>query len=195
MLVLIPLYFCKGKLITMTYLHFKALHIIFIVSWFAGLFYMPRLFVYHTEANDTSEPGRSILLTQFTKMEKLLWNAIMTPACWLALLCGTAMLYLNPTWLDQDWMRLKLLFVLGLLTYHSFTRTILLELRQGKFRFTSFQLRLYNEIATIFLFSIVFLVVLKNTVDWLWGVLGLITFAILMMSAVRIVKRLREKTK
>lgn len=177
----------------MTYLHFKALHIIFVVSWFAGLFYMPRLFVYHTEANGKPNPERDILVAQFVKMEKLLWNAIMTPACWLALLAGSAMLYINPAWLDQDWMRLKLLFVLGLLAYHSFTRKILLELRSGKFRFTSFQLRLFNEIATIFLFSIVFLVVLKNTVDWLWGVLGLIVFAVLMMMAVRVVKRIRDK--
>jgi len=177
----------------MTYLHFKALHIIFVVSWFAGLFYMPRLFVYHTEANDKPSPEREILMAQFTKMEKLLFNAIMTPACWLALLCGTAMLYITPTWLDQGWMKLKLVFVLGLLAYHSVTRKILLELRQGKFRFSSFQLRLFNEVATIFLFSIVFLVVLKNTVDWLWGVLGLLAFAIVIMTAVRIVKRMREK--
>lgn len=177
----------------MTYLHFKALHIIFVVSWFAGLFYMPRLFVYHTEAKDKPSPEREILFAQFTKMEKLLWNAIMTPASWLALLCGGAMLYITPAWLDQDWMRLKLLFVLGLVAYHSYTHKILLELRNGKFRFTSFQLRLFNEVATIFLFSIVFLVVLKNTVDWLYGVLGLIAFAVVMMTAVRIVKRVREK--
>lgn len=177
----------------MTYLHFKALHIIFVVSWFAGLFYMPRLFVYHTEANDKPTPEREILAAQFTKMEKLLWNAIMTPACWLTLICGTAMLYLSPAWLDQGWMQLKLVFVVGLLAYHLFTRKILLELRAGKFRFTSFQLRLFNEVATIFLFSIVFLVVLKNTVDWLWGVLGLIAFAIVIMTAVRMVKRARER--
>lgn len=179
----------------MTYLHFKALHIIFVVSWFAGLFYMPRLFVYHTEANERPEEEKKILIRQFVKMEKLLWNAIMTPACWLALLCGSTLLYLTPAWLDQDWMKLKLLFVTGLLAYHSFTRKVLLELRQGKFRFSSFQLRLYNEVATIFLFSIVFLVVLKNTVDWLYGVAGLIVFAILMMTAVRIVKKVRENKK
>lgn len=177
----------------MTYLHFKALHIIFVVSWFAGLFYMPRLFVYHTEANEKPELERQILFAQFTKMEKLLWNAIMTPACWLTLICGTAMLILNPVWMEQDWMQLKLLFVLGLLGYHFFTRKILLELRRGHFRFTSLKLRLFNEVATIFLFSIVFLVVLKNTLDWLWGVLGLIAFAITIMSAVRIAKKVRAK--
>ena len=177
----------------MTYLHFKALHIIFVVSWFAGLFYMPRLFVYHTEAKDKTSPEREILFAQFTKMEKLLWNAIMTPACWLTIIFGSIMLYITPSWLDQEWMQLKLAFVVGLVAYHFFTRKILLELRHGIFRFSSFQLRLFNEIATIFLFSIVFLVVLKNTVDWLWGVLGLVIFAILMMTAVRIVKRIREK--
>ena len=124
----------------MTYLHFKALHIIFVVSWFAGLFYMPRLFVYHTEANDKPNPERDILVAQFVKMEKLLWNAIMTPACWLALLAGSAMLYINPAWLDQDWMRLKLLFVVGLIAYHSFTGKILKELKAGKFG-----LRLFNS--------------------------------------------------
>lgn len=177
----------------MTYLHFKALHIIFVVSWFAGLFYMPRLFVYHTEARDKPEAEQKILFAQFTKMERLLWNAIMTPACWLAIIFGSILIYITPAWLHQDWMQLKLLFVAGLLVYHFFTRRILLELKEGKFRFSSFQLRLFNEIATIFLFSIVFLVVLKNTVDWLWGVLGLIIFAVLMMTAVRIVKRIREK--
>lgn len=177
----------------MTYLHFKALHIIFVVSWFAGLFYMPRLFVYHTEALQKPDLERNVLFGQFAKMEKLLWNAIMTPACWLTLLFGSIMIYLNPAWLDQGWMQLKLAFVGGLLIYHFYTLKILRELRQEKFRFTSFQLRLFNEIATIFLFSIVFLVVLKNTVDWLYGVLGLVAFAIIIMTAVRIVKAVRKK--
>jgi len=154
---------------------------------------MPRLFVYHTEAKDKPEVERNVLFAQFVKMEKLLWNAIMTPACWLALIFGSILIYLNPVWLDQDWMQLKLLFVVGLVAYHFFTGKILGELKEGKFRFTSFQLRLFNEIATIFLFSIVFLVVLKNTVDWLWGVLGLVVFAVLMMTAVRMVKRVRER--
>jgi putative membrane protein len=177
----------------LNYLPFKALHIIFVVSWFSGLFYMPRLFIYHTEASERPEAERQVLLAQFVKMERLLWNVIMTPACWLALLCGTAMLAITPSWLDQDWMKLKLLFVLGLLAYHSFTRKILLELRQEKFRFSSFQLRMFNEVATIFLFSIVFLVVLKNTVDWIYGVVGLIAFAVVMMAAVRMAKKMREK--
>ncbi|PWJ55305.1 putative membrane protein [Dyadobacter jejuensis] len=177
----------------MSYLHFKALHIIFVVSWFAGLFYMPRLFVYHTDAQQKGDVERDILTKEYLRTEKLLWNAIMTPACWLSLLFGGIMLYMSPHWLYQGWMQLKLAFVAGLLAYHFFTLKILKEIRQNKFRFTSLQLRLYNEVATIFLFAIVFLVVLKNTMDWIWGVIGLVIFAITIMSAVRMVKRIREK--
>lgn len=181
--------------IRMTYLHIKAIHIIFVVSWFAGLFYLPRLFIYHTEAKDKSEPERSILMAQFSKMEKLLYNAIMTPAACLTIVFGGLLIYYNPAWLDQKWMHLKLLFVLGLVGYHLYCRKIMLDIRQEKFRFTSSQLRLFNEVATIFLFSIVFLVVLKNTVDWMWGVLGLLVFAIAIMAAVKMVKRIREGKK
>jgi len=176
----------------MTYLHFKALHIIFVVSWFAGLFYMPRLLVYHTEAQNKAEAIKEALSAEFRKMEKLLWNAIMVPAMWLTLITGATMIYLTPGWLSQGWMHMKLTFVLGLVGYHFFTRKLILEIKKGQFRFSSIQLRLWNEVATIFLFSIVFLVVLKNSVDWIWGVLGLIAFAVIIMSAVKIVKKIRE---
>ena len=135
--------------------------------------------------------------SQFQKMEKILFNAIMVPAMWLTLISGITMVYW--VWWDSftshGWLHLKLTFVVGLLVYHFVCRKLILELRTGKFRFTSFQLRLFNEIATIFLFAIVFLVVLKNSVDWIWGIVGLLTFAIVIMAAVRIVKSIREKKK
>ncbi|MBU1821606.1 MAG: CopD family protein [Bacteroidetes bacterium] len=177
----------------MAYLYIKSLHIIFIVSWFAGLFYMPRLFVYHTEANDRPEAERKILFGQFVKMEGLLFRAIMVPALWLTLLSGFTMLYLVPDWLSQGWMHIKLTFVAGLVGYHFYTRKLLYELKAGKFRFSSFQLRLWNEVATVFLFAIVFLVVLKSAVQWIWGVVGLILFAVIIMSAVRVAKQRRER--
>lgn len=179
----------------MTYEHIKAIHIIFVTSWFAGLFYLPRLFVYHTEANEKSQMERDILQKEYQRMEKILFNAIMIPAMWLTIISGITMVYW--TWWDSfaahGWLHLKLLFVVGLVIYHFFCRKLILELRQDKFRFTGFQLRLYNEIATVFLFAIVFLVVLKNSVDWIWGLVGLLTFAVVIMSAVRIVKRIRER--
>lgn len=179
----------------MQYEHLKALHVIFVVSWFAGLFYLPRLFVYHTEANAKPEPDKSILQRQFQFMERILFNAIMVPAMWITVLTGLGLVYW--AWWDSfaahGWLHLKLGFVAGLLVYHFFCRKLIFELRAGKFRFTSLQLRLYNEIATIFLFAIVFLVILKNTLDWIWGVVGLVVFAVLIMSAVRVVKTIRER--
>ena len=181
----------------MNYEHVKAIHIIFVTSWFAGLFYLPRLFVYHTEANDKPDLERLIIQEQFQKMEKVLFNAIMVPAMWLTLISGTILVYW--VWWDSfashGWLHLKLTFVAGLLVYHFVCRKLIVELRTDKFRFTGFQLRLFNEIATIFLFAIVFLVVLKNSVDWIWGIVGLLTFGIVIMSAVRIVKSIREKKK
>ena len=179
----------------MTYEHVKAIHIIFVTAWFAGLFYLPRLFVYHIEANEKSVMERDILQKEFKKMEKILFNAIMIPAMWLTIISGTTMVYWVwwGSFAAYGWLHIKLLFVVGLIIYHFYCRKIILELRQDKFRFTGFQLRLFNEIATIFLFAIVFLVVLKNSVDWIWGLAGLLTFAIVIMLAVRIVKRIREK--
>lgn len=177
------------------YNHIKAVHIIFVTSWFAGLFYLPRLFVYHTEANEKPDLERSIIQEQFKKMEKILFNAIMVPAMWLTVVSGITLVYL--IWWDSfaayGWLHLKLGFVIGLIIYHFYCRKLILELRQNKFRLSGFQLRLFNEIATIFLFAIVFLVVLQNSVDWIWGIVGLLTFAIVIMLAVRIVKRIREK--
>ncbi len=174
------------------YLYAKSLHIIFIVSWFAGLFYMPRLFVYHTEADDKLEPERGILFQQFVKMERLLFRAIMVPAMWLTLITGFTMLYLMPEWLGQGWMQIKLGFVAGLVVYHLYTRKLLYELKAERFRFSSLQLRLWNEVATVFLFAIVFLVVLKSAVQWIWGVVGLVLFAVAIMGAVRLAKKARE---
>ena len=181
----------------MDYNHLKAIHIIFVTSWFAGLFYLPRLLVYHTEANQRTETERRVLQEQFQKMERILFNAIMMPAMWITLLSGTGLVY----WLWWDnfaahgWLHLKLAFVAALVVYHLCCRQLVAELRAGKFRFTSLQLRLYNELATVLLFAIVFLVTLKNTLDWIWGIAGLVAFAITIMAAVRIVKMIREKNK
>ncbi|MFC0184930.1 CopD family protein [Pseudarcicella hirudinis] len=106
----------------MTYEHIKAIHIIFVVSWFAGLFYLPRLFVYHTEANSKPEPEKKVIQEQFQKMEKILFNAIMVPAMWLTLISGSTLVYL--TWWDSfaqhSWLHLKLSFVVCLVIYHFF---------------------------------------------------------------------------
>lgn len=159
----------------------------------AGLFYIVRLFVYHIEANDKSEAERSILQKQFVLMEHKLWYYITTPAMVLTVLAGLGMLYNNPALLQTNWMLVKLGFVVGLLVYHFICQRILNQLKQGIFRWSSTQLRLWNEVATVLLVAIVFTVILKSAVQWVYGLVGLILFAVLIMSAVKMVKYYRTR--
>ncbi len=176
----------------MLYFYLKALHIIFVVSWFAGLFYIVRLFVYHVEANEKSEPERTILQKQFGVMERKLWNIITTPAMVLTILAGAGMILLNPELLKMNWMLVKLGFVAVLLVYHFICQNIINQLSQGICKWTSTQFRFWNELATIFLVAIVFLVVLKNAVDWIYGLTGLVIFSIVIMIAVKVYKKFRQ---
>ena len=178
----------------MPYLYIQAIHIIFVVSWMAGLFYIVRLFVYHIEANGKSETERIILQRQFVLMEHKLWYYITTPAMVLTVLAGGGMLYINPALLSANWMLVKLSFVVILLAYHFICQRIMGQLKQGIFRWSSTQLRLWNEVATILLVAIVFTVILKSSVDWIYGLSGLIVFAVVIMTAVKIIKRYRLKS-
>ena len=177
----------------MAYLYIKAIHIIFVVSWMAGLFYIVRLFVYHVEANEKAEPEKYILRSQFALMEHKLWYYITTPAMVLTVIAGAMMLYLNPSLFSQSWMLVKLGFVAGLLVYHFICQHIMKQLKQVDCKWTSTQLRLWNEVATILLVAIVFTVILKSAVDWIYGLAGLICFAAVIMIAVKIVKYYRLK--
>jgi protoporphyrinogen IX oxidase len=176
------------------YLYLKSIHIIFVVSWMAGLFYMVRLFVYHAEAREREEPARSILFRQFEVMESKLWFIISTPSMILTVLSGLWMM-IAYKWYEQPWMLVKLGFVAGLLVYHFICQRIMFQFRSGNFRWKSMQLRIWNEVATILLFAIVFTVVLKSAVNWVYGLLGLVAFSILIMTAVKMYKRYRLKKK
>ena len=179
----------------MTYLYLKAIHIIFVVSWMAGLFYIVRLFIYHVEANDRPESEKNVLQRQFEIMQHKLWYIITTPAMVLSVLAGIGMIWVNPELLSMNWMLVKLIFVLGLLIYHFICQNIINQLKQRTLSWTSTQLRLWNELATIFLVAIVFTVILKSAIDWIYGLVGLIAFSAVIMSAVKIYKyyRLKEK--
>ena len=171
-----------------------ALHIIFIVTWFSGLFYIVRLFVYNTEANEKSETEKSILQPQFTKMIKGLWLGITWPSAIMTLIFGPLVLYRFGYWDNMpSWLWLKLAFVLGLYLYHFSLNKIYKEQMKGIFRYTSQQLRIWNEVATIFLVSIVMLVAVKDNMSFVWGLVGLVLFVIILMSAIRIYKNLRSK--
>ncbi|MCB0335119.1 MAG: CopD family protein [Bdellovibrionales bacterium] len=177
----------------MTVLYLKALHIIFVVTWFAGLFYIVRLFIYHTEALQEAEPRRSILATQFKIMSRRLWYGITWPSAVLTASFASALLFQAPGMLSQGWLHLKLLFVLALYAYHFACHKIFLGLQRDQAFMSSFQLRLWNELATIFLFAIVFLVVLKNSVSLLWGMLFLFFFSLLLMGAIRYFRKRTER--
>jgi putative membrane protein len=161
----------------------------------AGLFYIVRLFVYHTEAQERPEMERKVLSDQFEIMERKLMNIISTPAMLLTLVAGISMLCIQPEWLKQPWMHVKLAFVGGLVVYHFICIHKMKQMRHGIYTWTSTQLRIWNEVATIFLFAIVFLVVLKNALSWIFGVLGIIAFSMIIMSAVKIYKYYRLKKK
>ncbi|MGK0455174.1 MAG: putative membrane protein, partial [Paraglaciecola sp.] len=152
----------------MDYLYVKALHIIFVVTWFAGLFYIPRLFIYQTEAEDKLEPAKSILQTQFKLMSKRLWYIITWPSAILASIFGIWLIYLNPVWLEQPWMLVKLAFVLALYFYHGFCQNIYSKLQKDIIKYSTFKLRIFNEISTIILFAVVFLVTVKSAISWVW---------------------------
>lgn len=176
----------------MIYLYAKAIHIIFVVCWMAGLFYMVRLFIYHTEARQKPEQEYQILHRQFQTMESRLWWVIAVPSMYLTVLAGLVMLYQSPALLQAGWMHVKLAFVLGLIAYHFVCQRIMYQLRDERSTWTSGRLRLWNEVATIFLFAIVFMVVLKSAVTWIFGVLGLVTLAILLMLGIRLYKKYRK---
>jgi len=175
------------------YQYILAIHIIFVVCWMAGLFYAVRLFIYHTEAQQKPEPDRTILSNQFEIMERKLWYIIAVPSMILVLAAGITMLCLEPAWLDQPWMHIKLFFVGCLLVYHFICQNKMKQMASGIYKWTSTQLRIWNEVATVLLFAIVFLVVLKNAVNWIYGLVGLILLSIILMMAVKIYKRMRMK--
>jgi putative membrane protein len=176
----------------MDYLYIKALHVIFVVCWFAGLFYMVRLFIYTKEANEKDEPARGILTTQLTIMQKKLWFIITWPAGIGTFIFGIWMLVLNPAILTFPWMWLKLIFVGLLALYHLQCHAYYKQQKAGIFKPSSFKLRLFNELATIFLVAIVFLIIVRSTSGLVWGMLGLFIFAALLMGGVFIYKRQRK---
>ncbi|WP_079641362.1 CopD family protein [Sphingobacterium nematocida] len=176
----------------MIYLYAKAIHIIFVICWMAGLFYMPRLFIYHTEAKGKGEVEYNVLHRQFAIMENRLWWVITTPAMYITIVSAVLMLYLNPGLLSLGWMHVKLLFVGGMVFYHFRTQRIMFRLRDGASTWTSHQLRLWNEVSTILLFAIVFVVILKSALSWIYGVVGLLALAILLMILIKLYKKYRK---
>jgi protoporphyrinogen IX oxidase len=175
------------------YQYLKALHLIFVITWFAGLFYIPRLFVYHIEAAEKEEPESTILTTQLKMMTRRLWYIITWPSAILATGFAIWLLVLMPFWLEQDWMLVKLGFVVLLFIYHFKCHLIFKEFQQDIIKWTSNGMRLFNEGATIILFAVIFLVILRNALDWIYGVTGIILLSVILMLGFKMYERIRSK--
>jgi protoporphyrinogen IX oxidase len=148
----------------MAYLWFKAFHLVGIVCWFAGLFYLPRLFVYHAEANEQPEPARSILKNQYQIMEKRLYRIIMTPALILTIVMAIGLVYTEPDVLKQPWLQIKLGLVAALLVYDHLCLRIMKKLAADTCTMTGQQFRWFNEFPTVLFVIIVMLAIFKNDV-------------------------------
>ncbi len=161
------------------YLWFKSLHIVGVVVWFAGLFYLVRLFIYHVEARELDPPVRDAFLKQYTLMEKRLANIITTPGLILTVTMAIGLLLIQPVWLKEIWMQFKLAFVAGLMAYHFFCYRLMKQLQENRCTWTGQQLRALNELPTLMLVIVVMLVVFKNqfpTEGATWLIVGLVLF-------------------
>lgn len=163
------------------------------VSWFAALFYMPRLLIYHVEAQTKPENERDILSAQFKIMQRRLWNFIAWPAMVLTTVFGLWLLFYDISFfMQQAWFMLKLCFVFGLMLYHFQTHMLFRKQQKNIFPWKSFHLRLWNEVATLLLFVIVLLVVVKSNSGWIYGGLALVMLAIALYAATVIYRKNRE---
>ena len=176
----------------MSYGILKALHIVFVVTWFAGLFYIVRLLIYIQEAQDKDQSQRQVLLPQLKLMSRRLWHGITWPSAILTAILGAALVWNIPGYLEQPWMQMKLGLVLLLFTYHGWTHCLVKQCLNDCCRWSSQTLRIWNELATLFLFGIVFLVVLKSTTNWLYFSIGLVTLTVGLAFAIHVYKKRRK---
>ncbi|MBF2004404.1 protoporphyrinogen oxidase HemJ [Chlorogloeopsis fritschii PCC 9212] len=179
----------------MAYSWFKAFHIIGVVVWFAGLFYLVRLFIYHIEANQEPEPAKTILKNQYQIMEKRLYNIITTPGMLVTVACAIGLLVTVPDYLKQGWLHFKLGFVALLLVYHHYCSRLMKQLAEDRCKWTSKQMRAMNEAPTLLLVVIVMLAVFKNNLPTdltVWVIFGLI---ILMAVTIQLYARKRRLDK
>ena len=178
----------------MLYTILKAIHIIFMVSYFAGIFYLVRLFVYYKDTDDFEEQKKLILREQYVFMARRLWNIITVPAGVIMLVSGLTLIFLNTGLLKTPWFHLKLTFLLGLLAYHYWCWKKVLQIKALNFEslpIKNLKLRQANEIATFILFLIIFTVILKGGVisNWWQLILGFFAVVILVMGTVKLVNK------
>ncbi len=173
--------------------YIKSLHLIFVITWFAGLFYIVRLFVYQIEAASKPSPEKEILQSQYKIMTYRLWYIITWPSAVLATVFAIALLYIRPVFIELPYMQVKFGFVLLLFLYHAKCHQIYKQLQRDEIKYSSNFMRLWNEGATIILFAVVFLIIVKDAINWIYGVIGILLFSILIMLGFRFYKKIRQR--
>ena len=167
----------------MYYLYLKVFHIIGVIVWFAGLFYLGRLFVYHREEDDRPEPERTTLKSQFSLMERRLYYGIAWPGLCISVVFGIALIFASgfPVWLHA-----KLAFVVVLVVYHLWCCQLRKLLLNENCSWNGTKFRIFNEIPTLLLFSIVFIVVFKSVISWTALLLILVGLILVIGGAVHL---------
>ena len=163
------------------------------VCWFAGLFYVVRLFIYHKEAQTKEESVKEVLQSQYALMSKRLLSIITWPSAFLTTFFGVSMLLDNPILVEQSWMQIKLAFILLLWLYTYSCQIILNQIKIGQIRTTEIKLRIWNEVATLIMFAIIFMAVLKNSISWIYATLSLVVLAVLLMISIKWYKKYKTK--
>ncbi|WP_138501012.1 protoporphyrinogen oxidase HemJ [Nostoc sp. PA-18-2419] len=179
----------------MAYSWFKVFHIVGFVVWFAGLFYLVRLFIYHVEANEEPEPARTILKNQYQIMEKRLYHIITNPGMFVTIAMAIGLVSTEPEVLKEGWLHIKLLFVAILIGYHHYCARLMKKLAVDECSWNSQQLRALNEAPTVMLVAIVLLAVFKNNLPTditAWGIFGMI---ILMAVTIQLYAKKRRQDK
>ncbi|HQC06957.1 MAG TPA: CopD family protein [Kaistella chaponensis] len=178
----------------MLYTILKAVHIIFMVSYFAGIFYLVRLFVYYKDTDEFEETKRNILREQYVFMARRLWNIITVPAGIIMLGTGLTLIFLNDGLMKTPWFHLKLTFLLGLAMYHYWCWKKVLQIKKlegNVLPIKNIKLRQANEIATFLLFLVVFTVILKSSIIEYWWqlIVGFFVLVLLIMTTVKLVNK------
>jgi len=174
---------------------FKSLHIIGFVAWFGGLFYLVRIFVYHTEAFDKVQPDQDVLRNQFHIMEKKVLNIICRPAMFVTWMFGVLMIVAyGMEWFKTNyWLHGKLVLVFLLSGYTDYCGRLIKKLTVAKTKFSSFQFRLFNEVPTLFLIAIVLMAVYRNNLNYLYAIIGILVSGLLMYIVAKLVKNKRDQ--
>lgn len=179
----------------MAYLWFKSFHILGFVAWFAGLFYLPRLFIYHIEAEERQEPIRSALKAEYSRIEKLLYKLIMMPAMIFTIVMAIGIISTEPDVLKQTWLHTKLIFVLLLIGFHFYCGCLIGQLETETCSINSLQMRRINEIPTILLGLVVLLAIFKNSLLMNITVLGTVILVLIFAVIIQIYARKRRLKK